>query len=1031
MKAMNKLFVAAVIATSLTACQQESFEVRTDSDNYYASVETFATGTKTVLEENRSVVWSSEDRIAIFEGKDVGQAYQVLDSYVGKSSGEFAEVEGLVTEGTDAAIEGSIAVYPFNEALTVTSGDNGDYVIEGVTFPSEQKYVAGSFSDEAFPMVAVTSDKNLSFKNVGGVLKLSLTGSYSVSSITLTGNSGELLSGPATVTLGPDGIPSVTMSDDASTSVSLVCDPAVQLDSETATEFYISIPPTEFEAGFSVNITESEGGNAIKNTEKQNNVCRSQILVMPAFAPPTHMFKENYYEDYDAYISEEGITMLSKKTEDGYEILIGHYDETEESWNDDQFMVIHTDSLSRVSDLYIENELLRFSNYSDNAVDILHIVGEDYELYEHAEMPITKSVLFATKSEGVDADQGSETIEDLIKVIVGSKTSFEFAVNLIKHKGKTQTVLASINYISTAIPGLGGVALSEIQIGLEKKFLGRMPSLLEGELLLVEAVNGFVDKVSDRLIGSWKITDTNVIVYTAESAEVNYTISGIKSNPNINLSGNIGYRNVTNNKFTNISIPVINGTHKQLLTLSGPGDYTLTITLNGTGGFFKRLQIHFNVPDYPMCLTGSASNITTTSAVVDCTYSNIPEDGQCQVLLSWDDGHKIVKAENREGEHEISLTDLEPNTTYSYCACIDYEGGPVNGETKEFTTKEDDVKLRNMLISLYNQTDGDNWYCNENWCTDSPLDTWWGISYRGEQMHIDLSNNNLSGKISWSDRKCNTEFTIDVSDNPNLEDIAITHCFIKISLDASGCIALTDLCIEDVYHLIQLKASNCSSLEIFDCHDSYSSSVNLSGCTALEYIDCSDCQLSSLNLSGCTALEYIDCSYNDFTSLDLSECTSLKKFHGIFNPLSSLNLLGCTALESICCAHTNLTSLNLSGCTALEFIDCEYCNLTSLNLSDCIALKEIRCQYNHLTSLNISGCLNIHSLDCANNLFKRVITPEFQRIPSFTYDRRYTNYYHIWILGDEIECKFGYTENPVGWWYEGEPDSEHLKRHTR
>lgn len=281
MKAMNKLFVATVIATSLTACQQESFEVRTDSDNYYASVEAFATGTKTVLGENRSVVWSSEDRIAIFEGKDVGQAYQVLDSYVGKSSGEFAEVEGLVTDGTDAAIEGSIAVYPFNEDLTVTSGDNGDYVIEGVTFPSEQKYVAGSFSDEAFPMVAVTSDKNLSFKNVGGVLKLSLTGSYSVSSITLTGNSGELLSGPATVTLGPDGIPSAIMSDDASTSVSLVCDPAVQLDSETATEFYISIPPTEFEAGFTVTIADCEGSTKTKIAENHNKVSRSSILKMP------------------------------------------------------------------------------------------------------------------------------------------------------------------------------------------------------------------------------------------------------------------------------------------------------------------------------------------------------------------------------------------------------------------------------------------------------------------------------------------------------------------------------------------------------------------------------------------------------------------------------------------------------------------------------------------------------------------------------------------------------------------------------
>lgn len=284
MKTMRKMFAAACTAAFVSAsCQEESFDGRPDPDNYYASVETFGTDTRTALGGGHSVVWSSEDRIAIFEGNGSGQAYQVLDAYAGKSSGEFAEVEGLVAEGTGASLEGTIAVYPFNEDLTVTSGDNGDYIIEGISFPAEQKYIAGSFSDEAFPMTAICEQgsKNLSFRNIGGVLKLSLTGSYSVSLITLTGNSGEPLSGPATVTLGSDGIPSVKMSDDASTSVSLVCDPAVQLDPETATDFYISIPPTEFEMGFTVTVTDSEGVEHTKSTEKANTLLRSGILVMP------------------------------------------------------------------------------------------------------------------------------------------------------------------------------------------------------------------------------------------------------------------------------------------------------------------------------------------------------------------------------------------------------------------------------------------------------------------------------------------------------------------------------------------------------------------------------------------------------------------------------------------------------------------------------------------------------------------------------------------------------------------------------
>lgn len=380
MKAMNKLFVAAVIATSLTACQQESFEVRTDSDNYYASVETFATGTKTVLGENRSVVWSSEDRIAIFEGKDVGQAYQVLDSYVGKSSGEFAEVEGLVTEGTDAAIEGSIAVYPFNEALTVTSGDNGDYVIEGVTFPSEQKYVAGSFSDEAFPMVAVTSDKNLSFKNVGGVLKLSLTGSYSVSSITLTGNSGELLSGPATVTLGPDGIPSVTMSDDASTSVSLVCDPAVELDPEKATDFNISIPPTVFEEGFNISIIDSYGESRGKSTDKLNKVERSKMLVMPELANSDYAYIDlsNNPEWETGIIAEDGRYLLVKKdtTNNGYISYINS-----SAFDSDGIVLYYDKNIELLS--FVTNKGACYINREADNADIILVLDDESHIYEN------------------------------------------------------------------------------------------------------------------------------------------------------------------------------------------------------------------------------------------------------------------------------------------------------------------------------------------------------------------------------------------------------------------------------------------------------------------------------------------------------------------------------------------------------------------------------------------------------------------------------------------------------------------------
>ena len=418
--AMRKLFAAACTAAFvLASCQEESFEGRPDSDNYYASIETFGTDTRTALGEGRSVVWSSEDRIAIFERNGAGQAYQVLNAYVGKSSGEFEEVEGLVAEGTSAAIEGTIAVYPFNEDLTVTSGDNGDYIIEGITFPSDQKYIAGSFSDEAFPMTAVceNGNRNLSFKNIGGVLKLSLTGSYSVSQITLTGNSGEPLSGSATVTLGSDGIPSVTMSDDASTSVSLICNPAVQLDPETATDFYVSIPPTEFEAGFTVTVTDENGLNSIKTTNKSNILGRSKILVMPGLSDDA-LIKMTYDNDYiegshSFILSNGNFAIFTPDSLGGYYITVDALDiESQELRNDPIYA--QCDSLMRPVFAQYGDARIYFTNYADNTFDIsVHINGQTTD-YKGCPYDREDSILTKASTEGTtNLDKAGTTLDVL------------------------------------------------------------------------------------------------------------------------------------------------------------------------------------------------------------------------------------------------------------------------------------------------------------------------------------------------------------------------------------------------------------------------------------------------------------------------------------------------------------------------------------------------------------------------------------------------------------------------------------------
>ena len=80
------------------------------------------------------------------------------------------------------------------------------------------------------------------------------------------------------------------------------------------------------------------------------------------------------------------------------------------------------------------------------------------------------------------------------------------------------------------------------------------------------------------------------------------------------------------------------------------------------------------------------TNITANSAVICCSYHSIPENAQCQLVLSWADSCKIIDVANQEGTQSISLSELKPFTIYSYYASIDYEGVKTNGDIKEFRT---------------------------------------------------------------------------------------------------------------------------------------------------------------------------------------------------------------------------------------------------------------------------------------------------------------------------------------------------------
>lgn len=279
-------YIFMIMLMVVTSCRQIEPLVEQELSNgpeFTAYIEDSDVQTKTALDGN-SVVWSAADQIAVFQGTAKADKYQVDENCIGTKEGIFA----IVAKGETSSagnFNANIAIYPYQDVLTVTPTSATEYQISGVTIPSTQTYAANTFANGSFLMAAITdglTDHTLSFRNLCGALKLQLKGTAKVKTIELKGNDSEPLSGDATVKVYPDGsAPKITMSQDTSPIVTLDCGDGVQLNETTATDFLITIPPTAFEKGFTIVFTDVEGKQTQTETNKSNIVSRSFIHTMP------------------------------------------------------------------------------------------------------------------------------------------------------------------------------------------------------------------------------------------------------------------------------------------------------------------------------------------------------------------------------------------------------------------------------------------------------------------------------------------------------------------------------------------------------------------------------------------------------------------------------------------------------------------------------------------------------------------------------------------------------------------------------
>ncbi len=242
---------------------------------------TFDEATRTYVDKELSLFWHNGDLITAFFGKTLNQKYKFIGK-TGANSGEFEHIaSGNLSTGNK--LDRIYAIYPYDDDTSISN--NG---VISFLLPDNQAYGENSFGRDANTMVSVTEsvdDTFLIFKNACGYLKLKLYGdNITIGSITVRGNNDEKIAGATKIVATYDDIPTVTMSDNATSAITLNCGNGVTLnnDAQNPTEFWVVIPATTFSNGITIIVTDINGDTFEKSTNKAVVIERNIIQPMAA-----------------------------------------------------------------------------------------------------------------------------------------------------------------------------------------------------------------------------------------------------------------------------------------------------------------------------------------------------------------------------------------------------------------------------------------------------------------------------------------------------------------------------------------------------------------------------------------------------------------------------------------------------------------------------------------------------------------------------------------------------------------------------
>ena len=269
MKKYIQSMMAFIAIVSFASCSEE--DNTTLKNESAAKVMTFtatqegdeqSTRAAISTDNNKVIVWKSNDQISIFDGTKNNQF--ILKEGAGTKSATF--------QGVAASAETYTAVYPYQSEATL-SGTS----VENVTLKATQTATANSFDKDAALMMAQSDNTTLKFKNVVGYVKVKPNFDCKRIDLIAFDNSA-VLAGTGTVSY--NGVkPTLDLSNAEKK------DYAITLTGEITANnyYYIAVPPVTLKTGWTIKFTASNGTVYSRKGTKDITFTRNKVTNLGEF----------------------------------------------------------------------------------------------------------------------------------------------------------------------------------------------------------------------------------------------------------------------------------------------------------------------------------------------------------------------------------------------------------------------------------------------------------------------------------------------------------------------------------------------------------------------------------------------------------------------------------------------------------------------------------------------------------------------------------------------------------------------------